>query len=109
MLYEVITADTNKDGIGDAAPYGNVYFDQTMDLATGNAIAAVQRRDRGAGAVGMTSFQSNLMQPSAHVGLHPQLLEYDITRSDGTNVGTNPAQQSVAPGSQGYYQSYNFV
>jgi len=101
-----LSADTNKDGIGDAAPYGNVYFDQTMDLATGNAIAAVQRRDRGAGAVGMTSFQSNLMQPSAHVGLHPQLLEYDITRSDGTNVGTNPAQQSVAPGSQGYYQWY---
>jgi hypothetical protein len=102
----VLSADTDKDGIGDSAPYGNVYFDQTLDLATGNAITAVQRRDPGVGAQGMTAFQSNLMQPSAHVGLHPQLLEYDVTRSDGTNVGQNPAQQSVAPGSLGEYQWY---
>jgi hypothetical protein len=82
------------------------YFDETLDLATGNAITANVRRDRGIGAQGMTSFQSNLMQPSAHVGLHPQLLEYDVTRGDGTNVGQNPAQQSVAPGSQETYQWY---
>jgi len=82
------------------------YFDETLDLATGNAITANVRRDRGVGAQGMTSFQSNLMQPSAHVGLHPQLLEYDVTRGDGTNVGQNPAQQSVAPGSQKTYQWY---
>jgi hypothetical protein len=83
-------------------------FDQTLDLATGNSITAVVRRERGANDApqGMTSFQSNLMQPSAHVGLHTQLLEYDVTRSDGTNVGQNPAQQSVAPGSQGEYQWY---
>jgi len=101
-----LSADTNYDGVGDAAPYGTVHFDETRDLATGNAIPAVQRRDPGTGVVGMTSFQSNLMQPSAHVGLHPQLLEYDITKGDGTNVGQNPAQQSVAPGSQTTYQWY---
>jgi hypothetical protein len=86
------------------------YFDQTLDLATGNAITGAVRRDRGSedpmNPTGMTTFQSNLMQPSAHVGLHPQLLEYDVTRSDGTNVGGNPAQQSVAPGSQETYQWY---
>jgi hypothetical protein len=82
------------------------YFDETIDLASGNAITANVRRDRGVGAQGMTSFQSNLMQPSAHVGLHPQLLEYDVTRGDGTNVGQNPAQQSVAPGSLVTYQWY---
>jgi len=81
-------------------------FDQTNDLATGNALAAMVRRDPGAGVEGMTSFNNNLMQPSAWVGLHPQLVEYDITRSDGTNVGQNPANQAVAPGSLTTYQWY---
>ncbi len=99
--------DDDYDGYDiDDVEATTAYFDQTMDLASGNAITANVRRDRGVGAQGMTSFQSNLMQPSAHVGLHPQLLEYDVTRGDGTNVGQNPAQQSVAPGSLATYQWY---
>jgi len=31
-------------------------------------------------------------QASATVGLHPQLLAYDVTRSDGANIGFNPVQ-----------------
>ncbi len=41
---------------------------------------------------GTTSFNNNLMRPSAHVGLHAQLLATDVTRSDGANVGVNPVQ-----------------
>jgi hypothetical protein len=37
-------------------------------------------------------FNANHVHPSASVGLHPQLLSYDVTRSDGANVGTNPFQ-----------------
>jgi len=102
-----VYVDDDYDGydIYDVEP-AKAYFDETLDLASGNAISATVRRDPGVGAQGMTSFQSNLMQPSAHVGLHPQLLEYDVTRGDGTNVGQNPAQQSVAPGSLETYQWY---
>jgi len=110
----VLSADTDYDGIGDTAPVGDVRFDQTNDLATGNALPAIVRRDpgepgnpgTGTGPTGMTSFNNNLMQPSAHVGLHPQLVEYDISRSDGANVGQNPADQAVAPGSRKTYQWY---
>ncbi len=45
---------------------------------------------------GTTNFNNNLMRPSAHVGLHPQLLAMDISRADGMNVGINPVQ-TVAP------------
>jgi hypothetical protein len=90
------------DGNFATAP---VTYDEMPDLATGNAIVAMVRRDRDDPA-GMTSFQSNLMAPSAHVGLHPALVEYDVTRSDGTNVGQNPAQQTVAPGGQETHQWY---
>jgi hypothetical protein len=50
-------------------------------------------------------FNNNDIHPSAHVGLHAQLLAYDVTRSDGTNVGLNPVQ-TVAPGGAEKYQWY---
>lgn len=44
-------------------------------------------------------FNLNQVRPSVSVGLHPQLLSYDITRHDGANVGLNVvAVQTVAPG-----------
>jgi len=102
-------ADLNGDGTlssGEAVSASNINWDETLDLASGNALSATVRRDPGAGTEGMTSFNNNLMQPSAHVGLLPQLVEYDVSRSDGTNVGQNPAQQSVVPGGQENYKWY---
>ncbi len=101
-----LSADTNYDGIGDSVPSGMAYFDQTLDLPTGNALPGMVRRNAGMGGEGMTTFNNNLMQPSAYVGLHPALVEYDITRSDGNNVGGNPADQTAAPGGQADYQWY---
>jgi hypothetical protein len=46
----------------------------------------------------MHFFNNNLIRPSSHVGMTPQMVEYDITRSEGTVVGINPADQVVAPG-----------
>ncbi len=53
-------------------------------------------------------FNANDVAPSLHVGLHPQLLYYDIRRSDGTNVGLNPnyAIQTVPPGQKVAYYLY---
>ncbi|MFQ5399507.1 MAG: copper oxidase [Anaerolineae bacterium] len=46
---------------------------------------------------GFTSFNANDLTPSNRIGLHPQLLAYDVTQSDGANVGMNPVQ-TTAPG-----------
>ncbi|HEX6861482.1 MAG TPA: hypothetical protein VF414_01640, partial [Thermoanaerobaculia bacterium] len=46
-------------------------------------------------------FNANDVAPSMEVGLHPQLVSYDIRMGDGTNVGINPGhfgKQTVAPG-----------
>lgn len=50
-------------------------------------------------------FNANQVAPSHHVGLHPQLVEYEVTNSDGWNVGQNPVQ-TVAPGETRTYRWY---
>jgi hypothetical protein len=66
------------------------------DLPNYNEIRHAVKRDR-LHPQGATTFQNNLMRPSSNVGFHTQLMEYDMTRSDGTNVGDNPTQ-TAAPG-----------
>lgn len=68
---------------------------QMPDLPTFAVMMGVVNRDRH-GPEGVTTFNNNLMRPSAHVGLHTQLLAYDVLSSDGNNVGLNPVQ-TVAP------------
>ena len=58
------------------------------DLPGFNTLLQVVNRDRDPNN-GLTWFHNNLIRPSSHVGMHPQLVEYDVTRSDGTNVGIN--------------------
>jgi hypothetical protein len=50
-------------------------------------------------------FNANEIKPSSKVGLHPQLLFYDVTRSDGMNVGFNPIQTANS-GHKVTYQWY---
>jgi hypothetical protein len=47
-------------------------------------------------------FNNNQIKPSTQVGLHPQLLFYDVTRSDGMNVGFNNVQTAPSGGSITY-------
>ena len=42
-------------------------------------------------------FNANQVKPSNQVGLHPQLLAYNVVNSDGKNVGFNP-NQTIGPG-----------
>jgi hypothetical protein len=51
------------------------------------------------------NFNNNQIKPSTNVGLHPQLVYYDVTDSDGYNVGFNPTQ-TVASGGSITYQWY---
>jgi manganese oxidase len=50
-------------------------------------------------------FNANQVKPSGDVGLHPQLVFFDVTKSDGINVGFNPVQ-TAAPGQTVSYQWY---
>jgi hypothetical protein len=50
-------------------------------------------------------FNANQVKPSSDVGLHPQLVFFDVTRSDGMNVGFNPVQ-TASPGQTVSYQWY---
>ncbi|HBL29348.1 MAG TPA: hypothetical protein DD490_21155, partial [Acidobacteria bacterium] len=55
-------------------------------------------------------FNANDVRPSREVGLHPQLVYYDVLRSDGVNVGLNRAttgrKQTAAPGETVTYTWY---
>ena len=74
------------------------------DLASLQMLPGTVKRSRDE-REGSTTFNYNLMRPSSHVGLHPQLVEYDVTRSDGANIGQNPVQ-TAAPGKSKTYQWY---
>jgi hypothetical protein len=50
-------------------------------------------------------FNANQVKPSKQVGLHPQLLAYNVVNSDGKNVGFNP-NQTVGPGGVTRYRWY---
>ncbi|WP_233093831.1 manganese-oxidizing multicopper oxidase MnxG [Azotobacter chroococcum] len=81
--------------------------EQMPDLPTYAVMAGVVKRDRD-GAEGSTTFNNNLMRPSAHVGLHAQLLAYDVTKADGFNVGINPEQTVPPRVAGGQYQSRTY-
>ncbi len=54
-------------------------------------------------------FNTDQIRTSLEVGLHPQLVAFDVLTSDGTNVGLNPSQlgtQTVAPGQGVVYYWY---
>ena len=51
-------------------------------------------------------FNANEIKPSNEVGLHPQLVYYDVSRDDGANVGTNPTQTVGFGGVPRLYQWY---
>jgi hypothetical protein len=51
------------------------------------------------------NFNFNQLMPSAKVGLHPQMFFYDVTKSDGMNVGFNPVQ-TANPGQTVQYVWY---
>jgi hypothetical protein len=61
-------------------------------------------------------FNANQVKPSSQVGLHPQLLAYDVVSSDGANVGFNvvgnpesytpDGRQTAKPGESVKYKWY---
>jgi hypothetical protein len=82
-----------------------------VDLAGYNTLLQMVIRNRQApGQMGeppsVTTFNNNLIAPSSYVGLHPQLVAYDVSTSDGVNVGLNTESQVTAPGNSITYTWY---
>lgn len=50
-------------------------------------------------------FGANSVVPSADVGLHPQLVTYDVGKASGVNIGMNPVS-TVKPGNSISYEWY---
>ena len=53
----------------------------------------------------LSSFNNNLIRPSNHIGLHPQMAHYDVQASDGNNIGFNSVN-TVSPGKFKRYTWY---
>ena len=65
------------------------------DLPTLGTLIGVVKRDRLA-PEGSVPFDTNLVRPSSHVGIVPQLVAVDAREQLGINVGTN-VTQTVSP------------
>jgi len=95
-LKNKLPGDTNLNGL----------FDDNPDLAGFYQMLSVVPRDKN-DPQGVTYFGNNLVRPSSFVGLHPQLVAFDVTRDDGMVVGKNPAgNEVVQPGAQKKYRWY---
>ena len=105
--------DPGPDGIAGTADDQVIAIEQVPDPMPDLAgwqdlMGGVTRRIEGAGPTAeMYFFNNNLIRPSSYVGLHAQLVEYDVSRDDGVPVGRNPAGQMLAaPGGQKTIQWY---
>ncbi|MEM7349503.1 MAG: hypothetical protein AAF657_01770 [Acidobacteriota bacterium] len=77
------------------------------DLAGFNTLLQMVIRDHNDSDGGVTTFNNNLIRPSAYVGLHPQMVEFDSGRDNGILVGINPeTDQLVAPGGEKSFKWY---
>jgi hypothetical protein len=65
--------------------------------------AATEAANRAAQIPYANPYVNVNLTTSATVGLHPQLVELDVTKGDGMNVGNNPAQTAAPGGSVEYW------
>ncbi len=77
---------------------GNGFLDDVPDLAGFNTLLQVVNRDRDP-VNGLTWFHNNLIRPSSHAAIEPQLVSIDVTRDSGVSVGINPSVVAV-PGKE---------
>lgn len=75
------------------------------DLDGFTSLSGIAIREKGNPGSKMTSFNNNLIRPSNHIGLHPQLVHYNVHTSEGNNVGINQVS-TVKPGEFKVYHWY---
>lgn len=75
------------------------------DLDGLTSLSGIIHRDEKDASGSVTTFNNNLIRPSNRIGLHPQLLHYNVHSSDGNNIGVNKIS-TIRPGEQHVYQWY---
>lgn len=75
------------------------------DLAGHTTLSMLMPKKMGAGSDEHESFNNNHVRASNHIGLHPQMVQYDPQLHDGTVVGGNRASL-VSPGHAIKYKWY---
>jgi FtsP/CotA-like multicopper oxidase with cupredoxin domain len=78
----------------EGTPPNGIHFDQLPDLDGFNTMPMI-----------VDQFNANQVKPSSSVGLHPQLVAYDMSLGDAMNVGLNK-KQTVGPGGEKQYVWY---
>ncbi|HEX8692439.1 MAG TPA: hypothetical protein VF746_08480 [Longimicrobium sp.] len=108
----VRTSDLNANGVlGSTVPIEPLVLraraGECINVTLRNRLPAAPPDSLGWNTLPMIvdQFNANDVFPSGNVGLHAQLLSYDVSRSDGMNVGRNPVQ-TAAPGGTQTYQWY---
>jgi manganese oxidase len=79
--------------------------DRMPDLDGYTMLTPLVPRSMGNPGSGSTSFNNNLIRPSNRIGLHPQLVHYDVQSYDGNNVGVN-RRSTIEPNRAMVYQWY---
>ncbi len=75
------------------------------DLDGLTSLSGIIHRDDNDASGSVTTFNNNLIRPSNRIGLHPQLLHYNVQTSDGNNVGVNKIS-TIRPNEYHVYQWY---
>ncbi len=75
------------------------------DLDGLTSLSGIIHRDDNDASGSVTTFNNNLVRPSNRIGLHSQLLHYNVQTSDGNNVGVNKIG-TIRPNEQHVYQWY---
>jgi manganese oxidase len=75
------------------------------DLAGFTTLSMLMPHRLGSGSDDHDSFNNNRVRASNHIGLHPQMVQYDVQLHDGTVVGGN-SNSLVGPGQTITYKWY---
>jgi len=75
------------------------------DLDGYTSVSGIITRHEGMPGSKMNTFNNNLVRPSNQIGLHPQLVHYNVQTYDGNNVGVN-TRSTIGPGETMVYQWY---
>lgn len=79
--------------------------EEMPDLDGYTSVSGIIHRDTNDPNGSVTSFNNNLICPSNEIGLHPQLVHYNVQTYDGNNVGVNK-RSTIKPGETIVYQWY---
>ncbi|MFK3650793.1 hypothetical protein ACI2IY_20475 [Lysobacter enzymogenes] len=75
------------------------------DLDGYTSLSGIVRHGFATATPSQTSFNNNRIRASNHIGLHPQMVHYDVHSGDGSVVGVNK-NSLVPPGRSYVYQWY---